>query len=189
MSGGTEAFPNLGRHCAEETCHQLDFLPFECDCCKKMFCLDHRSYKAHDCTKADLKDTSVIICPVCTATVKKVFGEKEDSTLQKHNDSRDCNPALRSVKPKCPVKGCKELLTFSNKYNCKSCRKDLCLKHRHSTAHVCVETKNALFLDALAKRNMTDCGTSAGSVSVNSKGGKSNTIEKRLGSLRLGKAY
>lgn len=34
--GGTEAFPELGQHCNEETCRQLDFLPFKCDGCKKV---------------------------------------------------------------------------------------------------------------------------------------------------------
>lgn len=151
-----------------------------------MFCLDHRSYKAHACPKADLKDTSVIICPVCTATVKKVFGENSESTLTKHNDSGECNPARRSVvTPKCPVKGCKELLTFSNKYTCKSCRNETCLKHRYAGAHVCVENKNALFLEALAKRSLADCGAGAGSA----KGSGIKKIEGRLGSLRLGKAY
>lgn len=188
MSGGTEAFPSLGRHCSEETCHQLDFLPFECDSCLKVYCLEHRSYKAHECPKADLKDSSVIICPVCTASVKTVFGEKSESILKKHNDAGECKPALRSVARKCPVKGCKELLTFSNKYNCKSCRKDICLKHRYAGAHVCVDDKNALFLEALAKRSMADCGTSAGS-GGNSKGSGVKKIESGLRSVRLGKAY
>lgn len=34
--GGTEAFPDLGKHCSEELCHQLDFLPFKCDACSKV---------------------------------------------------------------------------------------------------------------------------------------------------------
>lgn len=29
-------FPDLGRHCSEESCYQLDFLPFKCDGCKKV---------------------------------------------------------------------------------------------------------------------------------------------------------
>lgn len=38
MGGGTEAFPDLGDHCQHPDCHQLDFLPFHCDGCKKVFC-------------------------------------------------------------------------------------------------------------------------------------------------------
>lgn len=36
-SGGTEAFPDLGKHCQHVDCHQLDFLPFTCDGCKQVF--------------------------------------------------------------------------------------------------------------------------------------------------------
>jgi len=36
-SGGTEAFPDLGKHCQRVDCHQLDFLPFTCDGCKQVF--------------------------------------------------------------------------------------------------------------------------------------------------------
>lgn len=36
-SGGTEAFPDLGKHCQLLDCHQLDFLPFTCDGCKQVF--------------------------------------------------------------------------------------------------------------------------------------------------------
>lgn len=35
-AGGTEAFPDLGRHCQHSDCHQLDFLPFTCDGCQKV---------------------------------------------------------------------------------------------------------------------------------------------------------
>jgi hypothetical protein len=30
----------------------VDFLPFTCDCCSNVFCLEHRSYDAHRCPKA-----------------------------------------------------------------------------------------------------------------------------------------
>ena len=40
---GTEAFPELGAHCDEADCNQLDFLPFECDGCGGFFCAAHRT--------------------------------------------------------------------------------------------------------------------------------------------------
>lgn len=47
-SGGTEAFPDLGKHCQHRDCNQLDFLPFTCDGCKQvllLFCfLSHESW-------------------------------------------------------------------------------------------------------------------------------------------------
>ncbi|XP_036682176.1 AN1-type zinc finger protein 2A isoform X8 [Balaenoptera musculus] len=42
-------FPDLGKHCSEKTCKQLDFLPLECDACKQDFCKDHFTYAAHKC--------------------------------------------------------------------------------------------------------------------------------------------
>lgn len=36
MGGGTEAFPDLGRHCQHSECKQLDFLPFNCNGCRKV---------------------------------------------------------------------------------------------------------------------------------------------------------
>ncbi|XP_040868754.1 uncharacterized protein [Glycine max] len=35
-SGGTEAFPDLGKHCQHRDCNQLDFLPFTCDGCQQV---------------------------------------------------------------------------------------------------------------------------------------------------------
>ena len=37
MGGGTEAFPDLGQHCQNPDCNQLDFLPFKCDGCQKVY--------------------------------------------------------------------------------------------------------------------------------------------------------
>ena len=42
-------FGKLGRHCALESCHRLDWLPFQCDHCHESFCLDHRSAASHSC--------------------------------------------------------------------------------------------------------------------------------------------
>lgn len=35
-TGGTEAFPDLGKHCQHSECNQLDFLPFQCSACQKV---------------------------------------------------------------------------------------------------------------------------------------------------------
>nr|XP_023510860.1 AN1-type zinc finger protein 2A isoform X3 [Equus caballus] len=45
-------FPDLGKHCSEKTCNQLDFLPLKCDACKQDFCKDHFTYTAHKCPYA-----------------------------------------------------------------------------------------------------------------------------------------
>ncbi|KAH8963746.1 hypothetical protein BDL97_04G028500 [Sphagnum fallax] len=178
--GGTEAFPDLGKHCSEELCHQLDFLPFKCDACSKIFCLEHRSYKSHNCSKATVKDSTVLICPICAATVKTVFGEDPNLTMEKHSQTANCDPnnyAKVMKKPKCPVKGCHELLTFSNKMTCKSCNKATCVRHRFPADHACVIKSGTAavrdlkqpartfagskFLEFLAGRNGSECGTSS----------------------------
>lgn len=166
-------FPDLGRHCSEETCHQLDFLPFNCDGCKKVFCLEHRTYKAHGCPNENHKDVSVLICSVCAKSVKTVFGESSELTMKKHSQS-GCDPsnyAKVMKKPKCPVRGCRELLVFSNTYSCNSCRKTVCLRHRFPSDHACgiavAKSKGPArtaaasnFLASFAARvSGTDCGT------------------------------
>ncbi|XP_069473026.1 AN1-type zinc finger protein 2B-like isoform X3 [Ambystoma mexicanum] len=45
-------FPDLGKHCSEHTCKQLDFLPMKCDACEQIFCKDHIAYIQHSCTSA-----------------------------------------------------------------------------------------------------------------------------------------
>lgn len=42
-------FYNLGAHCYK--CKTKDFLPFKCDLCNHVFCLEHRTYEAHNCTE------------------------------------------------------------------------------------------------------------------------------------------
>ncbi|XP_053569144.1 AN1-type zinc finger protein 1 [Bombina bombina] len=44
----------IGEHCGFEHCGQLDFLPFICDGCSRVFCLQHRSRDAHGCPLVSL---------------------------------------------------------------------------------------------------------------------------------------
>ncbi len=146
----------------------------------QIFCLEHRSYKSHNCSKATVKDSTVLICPICAATVKTVFGEDPNLTMEKHSQTANCDPnnyAKVMKKPKCPVKGCHELLTFSNKMTCKSCNKATCVRHRFPADHACVIKSGTAavrdlkqpartfagskFLEFLAGRNGSECGTSS----------------------------
>lgn len=56
--------------CAYPLCSLIDFLPFECDCCGQIYCLEHRTYRAHECTKSASKDTVAIVCPLCQLTLQ-----------------------------------------------------------------------------------------------------------------------
>ncbi|XVE83893.1 hypothetical protein DITRI_Ditri16bG0124900 [Diplodiscus trichospermus] len=173
MAGGTEAFPDLGKHCQHSDCDQLDFLPFKCEGCHKVFCLEHRSYKSHECPKSDHKSRKVIVCETCSTSIE-VTGkgeEEEKMVLQRHEKSGDCDPRKKK-KPICPVRRCKENLTFSNSSVCKVCQLKVCLKHRFPADHACRRATaapaaargggglNEKFLAAFASRNGKDCAKS-----------------------------
>ncbi|GAB2276583.1 Zinc finger AN1 domain-containing stress-associated protein 12 [Dionaea muscipula] len=165
--GGTEVFPDLGRHCQLPDCNQLDFLPFTCDGCHQVFCLEHRSYKSHECPKSDQKSRKVIVCERCSTAIETTgqYGEDEKEMLEQHERSKDCDPS-KLKKHRCPVRRCKEILTFSNTASCKSCQVKVCLKHRFPADHACkriATAPNALssrsrLLAALPQRMGTDCG-------------------------------
>lgn len=83
-------FPDLGKHCSEETCKQLDFLPLKCDACKRDFCKDHFTCAAHKCPFAFKKDVRVPVCPLCNNPVPVKKGEIPDVVVGEHID-RDCS--------------------------------------------------------------------------------------------------
>uniref|UniRef100_A0A5B7BP83 Putative Zinc finger family protein n=1 Tax=Davidia involucrata TaxID=16924 RepID=A0A5B7BP83_DAVIN len=171
MGGGTEAFPDLGMHCQHSECNKLDFLPFKCNACQKFFCLDHRSYKSHECPKSDHGSRKVLVCEICSMSIEITGqdGEDEKAILEKHEKSVDCDPNKKKKKPICPVRRCRERLTFSNTSTCKTCQLNVCLKHRFPADHACKqnlstpsvrvnrESNNDKFLIALASRNGNDC--------------------------------
>lgn len=136
---GTPEFPNLGKHCTVDDCKQIDFLPFTCDRCNQVFCLEHRSYIKHNCPKADRQDVTVVICPLCAKGVRLIPDEDPNITWETHVNT-ECDPSnyeKATNKKKCPVPGCKEILTFSNTLKCRDCLVDHCLKHRFGPDHKC----------------------------------------------------
>ncbi|KAM4689546.1 AN1-type zinc finger protein 1 [Discoglossus pictus] len=50
---------DIGRHCGFEHCGQLDFLPFLCDGCSRVFCLKHRSRDSHGCPEVTTNNDCV----------------------------------------------------------------------------------------------------------------------------------
>ncbi|KAK7271709.1 hypothetical protein RJT34_27830 [Clitoria ternatea] len=173
-SGGTEAFPDLGKHCQHHHCHQLDFLPFTCQGCKLVFCLEHRSYKSHECPKSDHNSRKVVVCETCSMSIETTghVGQNEEAILERHHKSGNCDPSKKK-KPTCPVKRCKEVLTFSNTSTCKTCHLKVCLKHRFPAVHACSRGASASsssvanrqwnnkFLAALTSRSEQDCAKHA----------------------------
>lgn len=41
----------IGAHCSISTCNQLDFLPFTCSYCNKVYCRFHKDITSHQCMK------------------------------------------------------------------------------------------------------------------------------------------
>lgn len=129
----------LGSHCSVPACQQIDFLPFKCDCCGKVFCLQHRTYESHSCQEAGSRDTNTIVCPICAKAVKLTAADDPYAVFDRHTQT-DCDPtnyAKVHQRPKCPAKGCREKLGAINTYTCKECCTQVCLKHRFPEAHQC----------------------------------------------------
>ncbi|KAK4432126.1 Zinc finger AN1 and C2H2 domain-containing stress-associated protein 13 [Sesamum alatum] len=142
---GTPAIPNLGKHCSVDDCRQIDFLPFSCDCCRQIYCLEHRSYSRHQCAKANECDVTVVICPLCAKGVRLIPEEDANITWESHVDI-ECDPSNYdkvTKKRACPVPGCRGILTFSNTTKCRDCSVDHCLKHRFGPDHNCAGPKKS----------------------------------------------
>lgn len=136
---GTPEFPNLGYHCSVSDCNQLDFLPFTCDRCHQVHCLEHRGYIEHKCTKPNKQDVTVVICPLCAKGVRLIPDQDPNITWDNHVNV-ECDPSNYekvTKKRKCPAPGCKEVLVFSNTIKCRDCLEDHCLKHRFGQDHKC----------------------------------------------------
>ncbi|KAG8557925.1 hypothetical protein GDO81_016783 [Engystomops pustulosus] len=131
--------PDLGEHCSEVTCKQLDFLPMKCDACEDVFCKDHITYDQHKCSSAYKKDAQVPVCPLCGTPVPVRRGELADIAVGQHID-RNCSndPSKRKQKiftNRCCKPGCKkkELMRIE----CDQCHSNFCLSHRHPLDHEC----------------------------------------------------
>ena len=105
----------------------------------QVFCLEHRSYNRHSCPKTDRRDVTVVICPLCAKGVRLIPDQDPNITWEIHVNT-ECDPSNYdkvTKKKKCPVPGCRELLTFSNTIKCRDCLVDHCLKHRFGPDHKC----------------------------------------------------
>ncbi|XP_054479207.1 AN1-type zinc finger protein 1 [Anoplopoma fimbria] len=103
---------DIGKHCQIDSCSQNDFLPFVCELCSGVFCLEHRSREAHLCSEEPVKKVSQtvggstsypcsfqdckgkellpVICPQC---------EKHFCLPHRHQDDHKCEK-LEVQKPR-----------------------------------------------------------------------------------------
>eukprot|EP01025_Chloroclados_australasicus_P047042 TRINITY_DN5218_c0_g1_i1.p1 TRINITY_DN5218_c0_g1~~TRINITY_DN5218_c0_g1_i1.p1 ORF type:complete len:305 (+),score=6.55 TRINITY_DN5218_c0_g1_i1:182-1096(+) len=132
-----------GEHCSVADCRQIDFLPFSCDCCHKVFCLEHRQYEAHACPEAKDKVLEVVPCPLCARGIRLRGGRDPNEEFELHL-REGCDPDnYRKVHKKktCPVEGCRQKLTETGSYVCQKCQLKTCLRHRHPEDHNCRGSK------------------------------------------------
>lgn len=159
--------PNIGEHCSEATCHQLDYLPMKCDACSKLFCSLHLKYDSHNCTSLYKKDVQVPVCPLCNAPVPTPRGTLPDMAVSAHID-QDCKSdkakkkvfTNRCSKPKCKKKELVPVL-------CDSCKLNYCLTHRHPADHNC-EGPKAVSSKAAAAASSRAAASAAASNRQNS---------------------
>lgn len=146
----------------------------------KVFCLEHRGFKSHGCLKSDRNSRKVVVCEICSTSIETTGkdGDDESRILEIHYKSKNCDPR-RKKKPTCAVKRCREILTFSNTCECKTCRLKVCLKHRFPAEHGCGRPSSAAavvdkrpwnekFMEALGLRSDGggDCGKRERSVTT-----------------------
>ncbi|XP_065885452.1 AN1-type zinc finger protein 2A-like [Dysidea avara] len=135
-------FPELGEHCAVASCSRLDFLPFTCDACQKVFCKDHHQYEKHDCQEAYTKNVTVPVCPLCNQPVPIKRGTDPNVSVDEHI-ANDCqsDKAKKAYSNKCRYPGCKkkELVPVV----CEHCGKNYCLRHRFQDDHNCTAAQLA----------------------------------------------
>nr|XP_060644190.1 AN1-type zinc finger protein 2A-like [Anolis sagrei ordinatus]XP_060644295.1 AN1-type zinc finger protein 2A-like [Anolis sagrei ordinatus] len=139
-------FPNLGEHCSEKTCKQLDFLSLKCDACEDVFRKDHFACDRHKCSCAYKKDVQVPVCPLCNTPIPVRKGERPDTVVTAPMD-RDCKQdstkqkqkifTIKSFNPGCKKKEMMKLV-------CNQCYQNFCLKHRHPMDHGCQGQNRAI---------------------------------------------
>lgn len=141
-----------GKHCDEEFCHQLDYLPIKCKACSKSFCKYHIRYDDHNCKEANKFNYKIPTCPICNKTIEFKRGKDLDICLAEHmqicqEDMSNLSQQMNKVKlknnenkiykHKCTMRNCKskEIIQFE----CQNCHNNFCIKHRMREDHNCMK--------------------------------------------------
>ena len=127
-------FYDIGKQC--KLCAQHDYLPFLCDCCGEYYCLAHRDYVSHSCSKAGNKRITSETCPSCNREIKIDCSKDLEAQLRNHFVN-ECTHVKKAKTPKCPVKGCGKKLYASSSTMCSKCHTKFCLAHRFPDTHDC----------------------------------------------------
>ncbi|ORY99405.1 hypothetical protein BCR43DRAFT_455966 [Syncephalastrum racemosum] len=159
-------FPNLGKHCTADNCKQLDFLPFTCYHCKKIFCQEHYKLEDHHCPSLNDPnlDVRVPTCPICEQPVPGRRDQDPNIRVNEHIQ----NNCRSEKKPSnlCKHKGCKAKLLVP--MQCTDCHQAFCVKHRLPVDHDCAPPKSSSFFAS------------------SSSSSASSGVAKKFGALSLG---
>lgn len=128
---------DVGAHCGVPSCRLRDWLPFSCDACGGVYCLEHRTYAEHDCPHAHAKQQLAIKCPICKATLQLRGDEDPNAVFEIHSAQGGCDPSMRPKKARCAASKCREVLGPTNTCRCGDCARSFCLRHRFKTDHAC----------------------------------------------------
>ncbi|KAI8074365.1 hypothetical protein BC940DRAFT_288055 [Gongronella butleri] len=127
--------PDIGKHCTFGGCKQLDFLPYTCYHCKKIFCQEHFKLEDHHCpVRSDPNfDVRVPTCPICEQPVPGPRHEDPNIRVNRHIQ----NNCAQDKKPSnlCNQKACKAKLLVP--MTCTACGLNFCVKHRLELDHQC----------------------------------------------------
>lgn len=131
--------PHLGKHCGDNSCNQLDFLPFECEWCAGVYCKDHREGRVHKCEQWRAKQASqrskyvMPQCPLCGEDVSLGAHGDANRAVSEHIDA-GCSRKQRTDY-RCQLKACTQ--RFAIPVICERCKRNFCLTHRHPADHQC----------------------------------------------------
>jgi len=101
--------------------------------CQGIFCLDHRTFEAHNCKNAVYTDRRAMVCPLCNEPIVALPNQDPNRVLDDH-----ITQGCATKKPtgyKCNVKGCKKVDVVP--FVCSKCRLHHCVRHRFEDDHSC----------------------------------------------------
>ncbi|TNY20406.1 hypothetical protein DMC30DRAFT_255388 [Rhodotorula diobovata] len=150
----SDQFLDIGRHCSDDSCRQLDFLPFSCPACKLPFCQQHwRPSTGHSCPSYDpaLADNRIPSCPLCSTPVSFPPGTDPNGPMDAHL-SLSCpvlhphlapSPSSSSSRRAnaCRAPKCRTKLVVP--ITCAHCRDAFCPAHRFPSDHACAAARRA----------------------------------------------
>lgn len=145
-----------GKHCEEEFCHQLDLLPMKCKACTHYYCSEHFKYESHNCKEYKKFDYKIPTCELCNKTIEFKRGQDLDLCLAMHMEKCQFNEinTKKTNSNKCSFKACKTKEIF--KFECLSCYKNFCNKHRIPEDHECTGLSQTCSQQARQKNSVFD---------------------------------